>query len=177
MNKTEAESGVIGVDLGFNGAIVCLYGDYLRIEDMPIIETKVKGKKRKEYDIEKIDEILSLMHFRQTTVFIEKAQIRPHGFNIQGNLSLARCEAIFSTIFTLRIVPFRLVTPKEWQKFFKISGKKDDTKKQSVEIAKNLYGVELVTPRGRLLDGRADALLIAKYGKTIIEEERRCLVK
>ena len=62
------------------------------------------------------------------------------------------------------------VPPKEWQREFGIKGGKgDDTKAQSYLIASRMFpGVELKGPRGAILDGRADALLIAEYGR------RRC---
>lgn len=70
-------------------------------------------------------------------------------------------QAILSTIG----IPYTEIAPTKWQSVMFDSAKKQkDTKKQSVELASRLYPtVEFTTKRGKLLDGRADALLIATY--------------
>jgi len=66
-------------------------------------------------------------------------------------------------------IPYEFVTPRKWQNFIYDSAKKlDDPKKQSYERANRLYpDMELKTKRGKILDGRCDALLIAEYCKRI----------
>lgn len=56
------------------------------------------------------------------------------------------------------------VTPKKWQKFIGVTAKGDAIKKNVAEIAARLYpNAQLHGPRGGLLDGRSDALMIAHY--------------
>ena len=64
-------------------------------------------------------------------------------------------------------IPYEFITPRMWQKsMFDSAKKQKDTKTQSVELASRLYpNIEFKTQRGRKLDGRADALLIATYLK------------
>jgi hypothetical protein len=66
------------------------------------------------------------------------------------------------------------VPPKDWQREYKIrSTKDDDTKAQSYLIASRMFPeVELRGPRGAVLDGRADALLIAEYGRRVMQPTR-----
>jgi hypothetical protein len=55
------------------------------------------------------------------------------------------------------------VRPQEWKKFFSLIKK---TKKDSVELAESILGEgEFRNERGTLLDGRAEAFLIAEYAR------------
>ena len=62
-------------------------------------------------------------------------------------------------------ISYDFVTPAKWQKEVFDSAKKlKTTKLQSFERATRLFpGAELKTARGKVLDGRCDALLIAEY--------------
>jgi len=66
-------------------------------------------------------------------------------------------------------VPYMLITPQIWQKGIIPRGlDKKTKKKEHVKIAQKMFpNAELYTPRGRALDGRADALLIADYVRRI----------
>jgi len=169
------ESTVIGVDPGLKGAIVVIFPDGVTLAfDMPVIVVKEKKKKSKKhvYDIDKIIKIIkdiksvtSLCWNKNIIVFLEKVQILPRGFTIKSNLGLARCEAIFETILHFLDIKYEFVNPRVWQRFYGISSKNGDTKEQSIKKAKELYPrIILETKRGRVLDGRADAVLVANYG-------------
>ena len=64
-------------------------------------------------------------------------------------------------------IPYEFVTPRKWQKVVYDSAKKlDDPKRQSFELASRLFPtLEFKTRRGRILDGRSDAMLIAEYAR------------
>jgi len=69
-------------------------------------------------------------------------------------------------------IPFEFITPRQWQKSIFDSAKKlENTKRQSYDMASRLFpDQELKTSRGKILDGRCDALLIAEVLR------RRCLM-
>lgn len=77
----------------------------------------------------------------------------------------------WQTILACYKIPYEFVTPKKWQKEIFDSAKKlKNTKDQSIELASRLWPhLEFKTQRGRNLDGRSDALLIASYLKKIKE--------
>ena len=57
------------------------------------------------------------------------------------------------------------VTPKIWQKYINITEKGKAIKQQVAQIAQSMYpSANLHGPKGGLLDGRSDALMIAHYG-------------
>ena len=64
------------------------------------------------------------------------------------------------------------LVPKIWQKYVRVTVKGKAIKKEVAKIAQGLYpNAELHGKRGGLLDGRADALMIAHYGLKHMEEE------
>ncbi len=64
-------------------------------------------------------------------------------------------------------IPFQTIHPAIWKKEFSLI-KKD--KKASVKVAQQLFpNIEFYTERGRMLDGRAEALLLAEYGRRTYE--------
>lgn len=167
---------IVGIDPGLHGAIISINEKddvvVIQVIDMPTIRnTKTKLR----YDVKGIVEVFNrLIHGRADMVFIEKAQILPRGFTIKSNVGLAFCEGVFTGLFEAFDIKYTMVNPQQWHKHFGISGKKGNTKEQSMIIASKLYPtVEFKTPKGRILDGRADALLIATYGKWRVENAKQ----
>jgi len=157
---------IAGIDPGFDGALAFLDTDSggVAVHDMPV--TKV-GKQRM-LDEHAIMEMFG--EYDPIHVFIEKVQ--PKGQEGRASLwSFAYGAGIIRGITRvychIRGASLTYVMPQTWQKrAFKGMPKKGSTKGRSVHRAQELFsGVTLKTERGRVLDGRADALLIADYGK------------
>jgi len=159
----------IGIDPGLQGAIgvVDEQGKHIWIYDTPIIEFTKGKKKKREYDIPAIRNIL--MNFSdigptKVTVALEKMQSLPPGIRIQATFGLGLCQGIFEGLLVGLNIPYELVIPKTWQKEFQITKSKGDKKAQSLMIAERLFpSAELRGPRGGKKDGRSDALLIAEW--------------
>jgi hypothetical protein len=180
---TQQNTMIIGIDIGLMGAIACIDedGKFVGVWDTPIVKIpKMVGKKGKEvkkivsaYNLSGISQIFNNLIApyiqRPFKCFIEEALIIMGGgkkrFNVKTNISLARCQGIFEGVSTSYGMNPSTVDPRIWQKHFGISGKNGDTGDQSIAIAKSLFpDVEFETKRGRKLDGRSDALLLAYYG-------------
>ena len=175
---------IIGIDIGLKGAIAVLNsweqssdadcdGVYKNLVfDMPTITKQTTNKKGKVrfHNIYNSDALCKIFHdvsIRNTRVvcFIEKALIVSRHMNIKTNTGLARCEGIFEGITAAFRIPTCYVEPKDWENYFDLRGKKKDGD-SNVQLAKSKYpDIKFQTPRGRVLDGRADAMLIAEYGK------------
>jgi len=88
------------------------------------------------------------------------------GMSAKSNFGFGKNLGMILTIAEL--VPSaetHMVTPKIWQKYIGITVKGKAIKKEVAKIAQGLYpNAELHGKRGGLLDGRADALMIAHYG-------------
>lgn len=158
---------IAGIDIGLSGAVAIIDGNRcVSLWDMPTFVVMRGKKKVTEYNIAAMNEMVNEVSRIGATVYMEKAQILPRGFTIKGNVGLARCQGLFEGLLSGNHVKFIKINPKTWQSEFGISGAKGDTKIQSVKAARQMFpDSELVTPRGRVLDGRADAILIAEYGK------------
>ena len=64
-------------------------------------------------------------------------------------------------------IPYDLVAPRKWQKLIYDSAKKlDNPKQQSFERASRLFpNLEFKTKRGKIMDGRSDAMLISEFAR------------
>ena len=71
----------------------------------------------------------------------------------------------WQAILAAHNIPYHFVTPRTWQKCVFDSAKRlDNPKKQTVELAERMFPeIVFKTKRGRLIDGRADAVLIAEW--------------
>lgn len=95
-----------------------------------------------------------------------------HGMSAKSNFGFGKNVGMIQTIAELIVDDVILVTPKVWQKYIGVTVKGKAIKKEVAKIAQGLYpNAELHGKRGGLLDGRADALMIAHYGLKHIEEE------
>jgi len=169
---------VMGIDLGFRGAIAIMDEDYLDVKDMPTQKIEVNKKERVKLDVPKLCSIMSTELPHVECVFVEKVHPIMVTFG-QGsgasNFHLGYCLGVMEAILNQYclykgVMKYVLITPQEWQKYFGIKKPKGDknwnVKVKAFEVAKKLFPtVELATKRGRILDGRSDSLLIAKYGK------------
>lgn len=184
----------IGVDIGLKGAIAVidtldpesgfnpvtgLSNHGVRVWNMPTRKVKklcTRGKRKglikniTVYNIEGIHDILMSIfknkyYNKKIVCFVEEAIIKPCGYNIKTNIGLARCQAIFEGLLSALHIEYHTVIPQDWQKAMGLTGKKKSGD-ANVKLAQQKYpGVSLVTPKGRVLDGVADALLIAEYGR------------
>jgi len=143
----------IGIDPGMTGAVAFL-GDEVRVVDCPPTIREM-GELFRSYEggfnvsaaIEKVGPFY-------------KSSAKS-AFTFGGNF-----YAWQMALACFRI-PYWFVTPRKWQNVVFDSAKRlADTKQQSFELASRLFAphqLELKTPRGRILDGRCDALLIAEW--------------
>ncbi len=145
---------VIGIDPGLNGGIAFISNlcSINSVIDMPQIAD--------ESEIDSREIAMFIKQNMPDVVYIEKAQAMPQQgvvgvFNYGKGYGkiIAACEIIGCAI--------KFVRPAIWKKHFSLSRDKIE----SVALAQQLFpNFEYETARGRMLDGRAEALLIAKYG-------------
>jgi crossover junction endodeoxyribonuclease RuvC len=157
----------IGIDGGMQGAIGAIYpyDDYrANVISMPTYQV-MKGKKRKTlYDKAMIKEIF--MCFKQSGsvihVMLESAQPYPEQGSV-SNFTTGHSFGFMEGLLTGLEIPYETVHPKTWQKEF-FAGKGIKPKHLSYDVACTMFPtLEFRTPRGRVLDGHSDAILIAEY--------------
>ena len=173
---------ILAIDPGKMGAIVVV--DFMfanmcpdvTFYDIPILKIKKTGKTKNgnkkiktEYDLFRINDII-----KESDVFFAYLE-RQQAFPGQGSVSMfsiGNGYGMYKALLTAYNIPYDIVSPKEWQKYYGIAGKKGNTKDQAYLIASKLFPgavKDFKTKRGRLIDGRVDSLLIAGYGARILE--------
>jgi crossover junction endodeoxyribonuclease RuvC len=139
---------ICGIDPGEKGAIALLYPDYAEVHDMPMIGKEVNGTE--------IADIFS--EFKPRHIWLE--QVNSFGMGRTSAFNFGQQMGVLKGVFQALLIPYTLVTPQKWQKHF---GKSKD-KDQSRLLATRLYPQLADKFKQKKDDGRAEALLIAKYG-------------
>jgi crossover junction endodeoxyribonuclease RuvC len=142
---------ICGIDVGLRGAIALLYptGPSF-VYDMPALQKEINGA------------VLSgmLTEFRPDHIYLET--VNSFGMGRQSAFNFGQgCGVIKGVIAALQI-PFTPVSSTVWKKHFKLGRDKD----QSRAVATRLFP-ELSSEFARKKDdGRAEAILIAKWGES-----------
>ena len=166
MNKT-----IIGIDPGLSGAIAVIINDRTyTAHDVPILEVK-NGKKIKcRYNVAAICQLLRQVrdeaHINLVPVEVWLEDVHAmSGQGVTSMFSMGRGLGMYEGIVTSLEMSLNYISPVTWKR--KVMDGQGKEKDAAVYKAQQLFpAAQLVTPRGRLLDGRAEALLIAHYGKT-----------
>lgn len=157
---------LLACDPGIRGAIARLdHNGAAVVRDMPIRPKKGTGKVRNEVDPKALQAILrELVPADERGLLVMEALNTFAGGSVQTMGSLEATKAVILTVAELSGFDVALVSPKAWQSFFGIKRTPtEDTKAQSLRIARQLFGQHLC-PLAKH-DGRADALLIARFGQ------------
>ena len=152
----------IGIDPGKNGCIAIIEGDSVALFDLT-------------NNIE--DYWYMMTYFTEpdvpTVCYVEDVHGRP-GQSCVANTTFMKLAGYAEFLGFSIADSFNKVPPQTWKKFYGLTGKKGETKTQkkhrSIELAKELFpsvAGELTASK----DGRAEALLIAEYGRQQYEKE------
>lgn len=154
---------ILGIDTGDHGCLCFLEDAQSVFVDMPMVRL---SRTRLELDISELHRVL--LERKPSIAYMEALHPMPGKLGgSNANFKRGGYLYAFRAFFCAMGVRLREVGVKQWQKEFGIKNTKDsDTKAQAYLIASRLYpDVDLKTERGVIIDGRADALLIARYGQ------------
>jgi hypothetical protein len=175
---------LLGIDVGLRGAI-CIFdaeeGEILNIYDMPTYYTESKtktksGKFRQKghLDLDKLLYILEMPKHQgdKTLLVMEDVNAFP-GQGVVAVGTLLEQKGILMGMGKALGYDIKLITPREWQKYFgivppkEIKGKekrrkwlKNNSRIQAVKEFPDEWMNKFIPPDG---DGRSDSSLIAKY--------------
>lgn len=162
---------LIAVDPGISGALAFFGpGDSITVADMPIRVKKTVSKIKNEIDPLALHRLL-----RERVPADEKGLVvmeTMHAFmgggeerkgSMASQASLAATKAVICAVCEINRLDMAFVTPKAWQSYFGIRKTLESTKKQSLRLARELFGAEHCHLAKH--DGRADALLIGCYAQ------------
>lgn len=168
----------IGVDPGLTGAIALVSGSRSQVWPMPTVWTAVAGKRRRRICERTLATLwgYAVLGHPPEKVFICLEKVGPigamgpkkkkegagAGFAVATtNFRLGEAKGMVVALIGMAGVSYEEVPPAQWRKLFAIP-KKD--KSLSVQAAKRLFpNVKL----NKSDDGKAEALLLAEYGRRI----------
>lgn len=155
----------VGIDPGLHGAVAIIDqdGKIVSVTDTPTTTIK-SGKKNKSVYIEaEMVRLLSVFaqHSETAHAGIEKVHAMP-GQGVSSMFQMGYGYGLWIGILAALSIPYTTITPQSWKKAMMDGMGKE--KAASCVRAQQLYPEEeFFTPRGRALDGRGDAILIAEY--------------
>ena len=139
---------IAGIDPGAKGAIALLHPNFAEVHDMPMLGKEVNGT-----------EVANLfVEFKPDHIFLE--QVNSFGMGRTSAYNFGQGVGVLKGVFQALMIPYTLVTPQKWQKHF---GKSKD-KDYSRLLASRFYPNQAAQFKRKMDDGRAEALLIARYG-------------
>lgn len=165
----------IGVDLGLEGAIAFVHGDQVDVVDMPVVTFNRHGATRRRLSHREIVDVLNRgMEFGQPAFALFEAvharPAKPASFGkpgrdggTKGAFSLGHSDGTFRGVFTALDIPFRTVSPQAWKKHYGLAG--NDKRESVAEAQRRFPTLQLRGPRGGYLHGRAEAALLAAFGR------------
>lgn len=153
---------VLGVDPGGRGALALLDGNSLDIEDMPVFAIKRGRTTVREVNVHALIDLLAA--WQPDVCWYENVGARfgeaaKSSFNF-GRISGA-CEAICKTTGAR----FEFVSPNVWKRHLRIPGKHNEGADAARARACELWPRHAALFKRKMDDGRADAALIALYGR------------
>ena len=153
-----------GIDVGLQGAISLLADNggpvpsLVDVIDMPTL----KAGKKTELDSRVLAAIFR--EHRPDHVTVESVHAMP-GQGVSSMFSFGRGFGVILGVLAALDIPYTLVSPQAWQKAVLGGLPGAEGKGKAIQWAAATFpDAVLQTPRGRLLDGRADALAIGFYG-------------
>lgn len=152
----------VGIDPGLTGAVAMIFpSGLLSIRDLPVM-TNVKaaknGRKRNHLNAAELAAYLHQCPLEEMAVFVEYTQAGMKG--ALANYSLGHSSGVIMGVLSALRLPYEMVRPQEWKKEF---GLLKTQKEASRTYAQQLFpSAELWRKKD---DGRAEALLIAEWGR------------
>ena len=154
----------IGIDPGLSGAVAFLPHDGIAqpwVEDMPVTGHSKTGFVKRAVDVVALAKMLEPFGISgQGRVFLERVNAFP-GQGVGSMFSLGMSFWGVAGVVAACGMPLHLVEPKDWKAKFRLQADKEMAR----ALASRYYpGCTLTAKKHH---GRAEALLIARYGKEV----------
>lgn len=169
----------IGIDPGLNGAVAVIDEDVIgqpglgymvEVNDTPTMKVESNGKVRNKYNTAAMADLLSYiyesknMSERYVTVTLESVHAMPKQ-GVSSSFTFGEGLGIWKGIIAARGFSLELPSPQRWKKAMLTDMGKD-------KDASRLKAIQLFPSMASQLgrkkdDGRAEALLLAEYGRRL----------
>jgi len=152
---------ICGIDPGLSGALAMLDArtGELRVFDMPTFALARGGKNKREIDVVGLANLIAADRHPGHT-FIEQVGAMP-GQGVSGVFAFGKAYGIIIGVLAARGVPMTFVNPRVWKKALGVPAAKDGARARASQLMPtSAFWWPLVKH-----DGRAEAALIALYGR------------
>lgn len=158
---------IIGIDPGLSGAICILTQHDELIYDMPTLEYSIAGgKKRREVNVGKLASIVGKINADRA--YLEAVAGMP-GMGGTQMFAFGQSYGMTKAALVLTHTPYEMVSPMKWKNYFGLKRTKgmtkDEFKQKSLDLAIQLFPEKAKMFSRKKDDGRAEAALIAYYGR------------
>lgn len=167
---------IVGIDPGKEGAVAVLNG----AGDLMLYPTPTLpgGTGRTRYDPAGMAQLLRQFAGHPIAAYLELTHAMP-GQGVVSMFSMGEGLGLWQGILAALAIPYEMVSPQRWKREMladvtkTVAGKASqrEMKKAAVQQAQRLfpaYAQSFVGPRGGILDGLAEAALIAGYGQRLM---------
>lgn len=161
--SSPTEPTVLGIDPGASGALAILSGREPVVFDCPTVQIKVGSKYRTRCDPNGMARLLdAVLGLRNAHAFIEKVHANPKQ-GVSSMFTFGEAFGLWRGILAALRIPHTMVTPQAWKKGMMrgMTTEKDSSRARAMELWPDMYE-QLKRKKD---DGRAEALLIAEYGR------------
>jgi crossover junction endodeoxyribonuclease RuvC len=142
---------IAGIDPGMKGAVGMLYDDGTAyVYDMPTFAKEVNAAALADL----------FREFTPDHVYIEA--VNSFGMGRQSAFNFGQGVGVIKAVLATLGIPYSLVSPSKWKTTFNLSKDKDESRAAATRLFPSLAS-QFVRKKD---DGRAEALLIAKWGAT-----------
>ena len=165
---------VVGIDPGLSGAVALVWPatpETVTTWDTPTVLVKVGTHQRRDYDAAAMVNVLVVAN--PGLVILERPHAMPKSMGGSlASFSLGRGVGVWEGILAALRFRYELVSPQRWKQYFQLLGQPKDASR--LKAARLFPSAELHLKKH---DGRAEALLLAEYGRHIHgvhEDARAC---
>lgn len=150
---------VIGIDVGAKGAIAIIDNNYVDVFDTPIM--KIDGKT--VVDAKKYADLIRTLLKPNTKVLIEQVHSMPKQ-GVASTFAFGKSFGITIGICAALNAEYEFITPQKWKRHHNLNGlEREEAKSEARSLASILYPDLKNKFELKKHDGRAEAILIARY--------------
>lgn len=158
------QSTILGVDVGLNGAMAFLRESDLEVVDIPTITIgKSSGKRRREVDLYELARIIDAVPVIEHA-YVEKVGAM-RGDGPVGAFAFGRTYGAILAVLAANFIPVTKVAPLVWRRGLRIPATSKGDKSAVVARANELFPEHSALWRAKCHADRAEAALIALWGK------------
>ena len=162
---------IVGIDPGNTGAIALLSptNEVVKIWDMPILQDGKRKRVNAALLAEIFRDIMSWCDFVPPRVFLEKVGVRPQEGAV-GAFAFGRGVGLLEGVVVANRCRITEVAPNIWKAQMKLTGANKTASRAEVLRRYPTLAAELRRVKD---DGRAEAILIALWGRKQMQREER----